>query len=59
MRGEDLYIKNIENSFRSIKMGKKPSETNIGFSLNKLKIINEGLYEDYLKKYKEILANRK
>lgn len=60
MSGEELYIKHIENGIRSIKNGSKTiQEANVGLSLNKLKQVNEGLYEDYLKKYKEVLVNRK
>jgi len=60
MSAEELYIKHIENGIRSILNGSKSvKEANVGISLNKLKQVNEGLYEDYLKKYKEVLANRK
>ena len=58
MTAEELYIKNIENGIRAIRLGtKKPSETLAPVSLNKLKQINIGLYEDYLAKYKRILAD--
>lgn len=57
MTVEELYIKNIENGIRAIRLGtKKPSETLAPVSLNRLKQINVGLYEDYLAKYKRILA---
>lgn len=60
MSAEELYIKHIENGIRSIINGTKTvKEANVGISLNKLKTVNEGLYEDYLKKYKEVLVNRK
>ena len=60
MSAEELYIKHIEYGIRSILNGSKSvKEANVGISLNKLKQVNEGLYEDYLKKYKEVLANRK
>lgn len=60
MSAEEMYIKHIENGIRSIKNGSKTvKEANVGMSLNKLKTVNEGLYEDYLKKYKEVLVNRK
>ncbi len=60
MSAEELYIKHIENGIRSIVNGTKSvKDANVGISLNKLKQINIGLYEDYLKKYKEVLANRK
>jgi hypothetical protein len=58
MSSEELYIKNIEQAFNDIKKGfKLPNETNIGKSLNRLKEINIGLYEDYLSDYKKILKN--
>ena len=60
MGGEELYIKHIENGIRSIENGTKTiKEANVGMSLNKLKEVNIGLYEDYLKKYKKVLENRK
>ena len=60
MSAEELYIKHIENGIRSIINGSKTvKDANVGISLNKLKQVNEGLYQDYLKKYKEVLANRK
>ena len=55
-----MYIQHIENGIRSILNGSKSvKDANVGMSLNKLKDINIGMYEDYLKKYKEVLANRK
>lgn len=58
MTVEELYIKNIENGIRAIRLGtKKPSETLAPVSLNRLKQINIGMYEDYLAKYKRILAD--
>lgn len=58
MAVEELYIKNIENGIRAIRLGtKKPSETLAPVSLNRLKQINIGMYEDYLAKYKRILAD--
>ena len=58
MTAEELYIKNIEAGIRAIRMGtKEPSETRAPVSLNKLKEVNVGLYEDYLAKYKNVLAD--
>lgn len=49
---EEILIKNIENGIRGIKLGTKTPETaKVGQSLNRLKGINEGMYQDYLKKY--------
>jgi hypothetical protein len=60
MSAEDLYIKHIENGIRSIVNGTKSvKDANVGVSLNKLKQINIGQYEDYLLKYKEALLKRK
>lgn len=53
---EELYIRNIENGIRAIRMGlKEPKDTLAPHSLNKLKQINVGLYEDYLEKYKNVI----
>ena len=58
MTAEELYIKNIEAGIRAIRMGtKEPSDTRAPVSLNKLKEVNVGLYEDYLAKYKRVLAD--
>jgi hypothetical protein len=58
MTAEELYIKNIEAGIRAIRMGtKEPSDTRAPESLNKLKEVNVGLYEDYLVKYKRILTD--
>ncbi|MEK6880342.1 MAG: hypothetical protein AABY22_12070 [Nanoarchaeota archaeon] len=55
MSSESLYVKNIENAIRAIRLGTKaPQETNIGSQLAKLKPINEGMYEDLLKKYTNV-----
>lgn len=49
---EDCYIKKIECGIRGIKLGtKKPSEININNTLEKLKVVNVGMYEDLLDKY--------
>jgi hypothetical protein len=58
MKAEELYIKNIESGIRAIRMGsKEPNDTRAPVSLNKLKEVNVGLYEDYLAKYKRVLAD--
>lgn len=56
---EEAIIKQIRINFKAIQNGKHPKDTNIGYSLNKLKTVNEGLYDDYLKEYKNILDNLK
>ena len=60
MRMEDLLIKNIENAIRGIRLGvKTPEEAKAGIHLNKLKPINEGMYQDYLKKYINVVNDYK
>jgi hypothetical protein len=56
---EETLIKNIENGIRSIRLGTEPKEVKVGYSLNKLKFVNEGMYEHYMEKYKEVLAEYK
>ena len=49
---EDCYVKKIECGIRGIKLGTKtPSEVNVSNTLEKLKAVNDGLYDDLLKKY--------
>ena len=49
---EEIYINNINNGIRAIKLGMKTPETaNVGINLNKLKPLNEGMYQDLLAKY--------
>ena len=53
---ERIYIKKIEGVIRGVRMGtKNPEEVNIHLLLNGLKKINEGLAEDYLDEYVEIV----
>jgi hypothetical protein len=56
MGAEELYIKNIESGIRALRLrNKTPSEANVGSNLNRLKILNEGMYLEYLEKYKKAL----
>jgi hypothetical protein len=56
MSAEELYIKNIINGIRALRLrSKTPSEVNVGSNLNRLKILNEGLYDEYLTKYTKAL----
>lgn len=57
MSVEETCVKNIERGIHSIKKGKSPSEANVGPFLNRLKSINDGLYEDLMKKYKDVVEN--
>ena len=53
---ERLYIKNIENGLRGLRMGTKTPETcQCGKWLNKLRAVNEALWEDYMSDYQEHL----
>jgi hypothetical protein len=56
MGAEELYIKNIINGIRGLRLRTKtPSEVNVGSNLNRLKMVNEGLYDEYLAKYTKAL----
>ena len=56
MSGEESYIKAIKGGMISIKNGEKsPKDANVGSNLNRLKAVNPGMYDDYLKEYKEVL----
>ncbi len=58
MSCEELYVKHIENGIRAIRMGNKnPKEANVGIHLNKLKLVNLGLYEDLLLKYSNVVKD--
>ena len=55
---EEIYIQKVESGIRSIRMGTKtPNETQIGLWLNKLKPLNDGMYNDLLEKYKNIMKD--
>lgn len=57
---EETYVKHIECGIRAIKLRtKKPEEANVGKYLNKLRELNDGLYDDLLTNYKKILADYK
>lgn len=56
MTTEELCIQKIEAGIRAIRLRTKtPKEAAVGFSLNKLKDLNLGLYDDYLVKYKKVV----
>lgn len=60
MTTEEIYIKNIENGIRALKLRTKtPQETQVGIFLNKLKGLNIGMYEELLEKYKKALDEYK
>ena len=56
MSSEDLYIKNIENAIRALRIGsKEPKDLNVGHNFTKLKPLNEGMHDDLMGKYKTAL----
>lgn len=56
MGAEETYIKNIINGIRALRLRTKtPSEVNVGSNLNRLKMVNEGMYDEYLEKYTKAL----
>jgi len=58
MSGEQIYIKNIENAIRSIKLGsKKPSEVNVSANMVRLKAVNEGMHDELMQKYKQAVTD--
>jgi hypothetical protein len=58
MTSEELCVKTIEAGIRAIRLRtKSPKEAGVGFSLNRLKDLNLGLYEDYLAKYKRVVED--
>lgn len=57
---EEIYINQVTNGIRAIRLGlKTPIESKVAVSLNKLKPLNEGMYEDLLKQYKVVLNEYK
>jgi len=60
MSAEELYIRNIQNGIRAMKLGNTaPKDTAAPASLNRLKSVNEGLYKDWLIKYQDALKDYK
>lgn len=55
---QEQLIKKITGGIMGIKNGTKEPK-DVAPHLNRLKEINEGMYQDYLKKYTEALASRK
>jgi len=51
---EETCIRKIEAGIRGLKNGTKtPQEANCGYFLNKLKDLNDGMYQDLLAQYIE------
>lgn len=58
MSGEQIYIKNIENAIRAIKLGsKKPNEVNVSANMVRLKAVNEGMHDELMKQYKQVVTD--
>ncbi len=57
---EDELIKKIESGIRALRLRtKEPKDTGCAMALNKLKEINQGMYDEFLGKYKNALAEYK
>jgi len=57
---EECYVNKIESGIRSIKLGtKKPEEVKLYQSFESLKKLNDGLYNDLIKKYDNIVKDYK
>jgi hypothetical protein len=55
---EDLLIRKIKGGINGIKYGTKEA-TEIAPLLNRLKGVNEGMYDELLQEYKKALEKRK
>jgi hypothetical protein len=57
---EELSIKKIRNGIKAIEQGTKtPEEASLGYAFNKLKDLNEGMYNDFLIEYQKVLNDYK
>lgn len=57
---EDLYIRNIENAIRGIRLGNKsPEEVNPSIAFEKLRELNFGMHQDLLLKYQNVVNDYK
>jgi hypothetical protein len=57
---EELYIRNVENSIRGIRLGsKKPEDVavTVSASFNKLKTVNIGMFEELMEKYDNVVRD--
>ena len=58
MSSEPLYIKNIENAIRAIRLGNKtPEQVEVSNQFVKLKNINVGMHDELMAKYKRVVAD--
>lgn len=54
---EDILIRKIKGGINAINGGRKsPKEAELGSSLNRLKGINEPMYEDLIAQYKDAVT---
>jgi hypothetical protein len=57
---EQTYVKLIECGIRAIKLKTKtPHEAKVGKYLNKLRVVNDGLYDDLMDKYQNVVKKYK
>ena len=60
MTQEEHYVKYIECGIRAIKLGtKKPHETNVSKFFEKLREVNDGLCDDLMERYKNVVEDYK
>jgi hypothetical protein len=55
---EEIYIKNVENGIRGIRLGaKKPEDVSeaVASNLNRLNKVNEGMYEELMRTYENVV----
>ena len=55
---EDLLIRKVKGGINGIKNGTKEAKE-VAPLLNRLKGVNEGMYDELLEEYKKALASRK
>jgi hypothetical protein len=55
---EEILIKRIEAAIRAIRMGtKEPKDVNPAAHFEKLKLLNEGMHQDLMQKYKNVMTD--
>jgi hypothetical protein len=55
---EEIYVARVEAGIRSIRMGaKNPNQAQVPVWLNKLRLVNDGLYDDLFQKYKNVMKD--
>jgi hypothetical protein len=60
MSCEEIYIRNVENGIRGIRLGaKKPEDVAeaVANNLNRLNKVNEGIYQDLSVKYYNVIKD--